>query len=186
MKKVIFFTVVLLLIFSCKNYKEEKSIITQDQFNHKKNEALKNNLNIYLEALQNANTDKVIDYTYPDLFVWMQKKVPHNFNLDSIKGTIKTPILEAKKFNKENGISFQFQINKIKKKVVHKNHKIYIVLVSGIQKTENRKLQIDDEIVAISHNKGQDWKFMMKDDEMTKEILALRFPDETIKQLLEE
>jgi hypothetical protein len=182
-----FFIGLLLIIISCKKMDNEKSVIIQDKFNNTDVDSnLNNNLTEYLQALYNGDVDKAMNYCYPDLFVWMQKKVPHNNNLDSIKKTIRTPIIEAKKFNKENGISFQFQISKIKKKVVHKNHKIYIVLVSGIQKTENRKLQIDDEIVAISHNKGQDWKFMMKDDEMTKEILALRFPDETIKQLLEE
>ena len=181
-----FIIVVLLLIFSCKNYKEDKSIITLNEFNHKKNEDLKNNLIIYLEALQNANTDKVIDYTYPDLFVWMQKKVPHNFNLDSIKGTLKTPILEAKKFNKENGISFQFQISKIRKKVVFSNNIICLVIVSGIQKTDNEQATINDTIVAVSNNKGQSWKFMVKKNEMTKEILAIRFSEETINKLFEE
>lgn len=186
MKKIIFFAVVLLLIFSCKKYKEEKSIITLNEFNHKKNEDLKNNLIIYLEALQNANTDKVIDYTYPDLFVWMQKKVPHNFNLDSIKGTLKTPILESKKYNKENGISFQFQISKIKKKVVINNDIICLVIVSGIQKTDNEQATSNDTIVGVSNNKVQSWKFMVKKDEMTKEILAIRFSEKRIKELFEE
>lgn len=50
---------------------------------------------------------------------------------------------------------------------------------------KNKELKMNNEIVAISHDEGISWKFMIKNEQMTKEILALKFSNTLINQLLE-
>lgn len=87
---------------------------------------------------------------------------------------------------KDKETSSEYEIGEITKQL-HSDDGIAMIylIVSSItikHKLEERKN--GDEYAAISFDGEENWKFMIKDIEMTKEILGYKFSEKSINKLL--
>ncbi|GEJ31002.1 hypothetical protein VT569_04795 [Flavobacterium psychrophilum] len=185
--RILFFLTIF--IISCKKNEiqnEELKIITT--FNPK-DKNIEENLNLqlgnYLKAMYGGDADTVIKYCYPDMFIWLKKEYPAEYSMDMIKKSFLEPVKELKRLNAENQIKFEFEIKDITKRIINKNERLYLIVVSGNQSKKFNEYKIGDEIVAISLDNGTNWTFMIKDPEMTPEILGINFSKEIISKLMD-
>ena len=76
----------------------ESNDLSKDQF-------LKNQMNDYMEAMFSNDLDRVVDYCYPDMFIWMKKEYPDLINNnEDVKKVFLEPMKELNKINKEGVI----------------------------------------------------------------------------------
>jgi hypothetical protein len=158
----------------------ESNDLSKDKF-------LKSQVDDYMKAILGRNLDLVYDYCYPDIFVWAEDKYPDMVkNKEDFKKVFLEPMKKLSELEKDKETSVEYEIGEITKRL-HSDDGIAMIylIVSSItikHKLEERKT--GDEYVAISFDGGENWKFMIKDIEMTKEILSYKFSEKSINKLL--
>lgn len=167
------------------NYEIKVELIENNDFS--KDQFLKNQMNDYMEAMFSNDLDRVLDYCYPDMFIWMKKEYPDLIkNNEDLKKVFLEPMKELNKINKEGVIKATFEVGEITKRLCSKDNitMIYLIENSITMKEKLTEVKKGDENVAISIDKGVNWTFMIKDEEMTREILRYKFSHESINKLL--
>jgi len=188
-------TVQLLLIltfFNACNYKSQTESKKENDINFKidsvKNtkieKTLKNQLMKYLIAFNGGDPEKAISYCYPDIFIWMERQFPNDYNIESVKEMYRESINNLKKTAKEENLTYDFQIGEITNKIDLGNQKLYSVVVSIIAKKKFDEFKLGDEIIAISFDNGSNWKFIQKDPETAPSILKMKFSNEIVQQIM--
>ncbi|RKS15534.1 hypothetical protein [Flavobacterium sp. 120] len=158
----------------------ESNDLSKDKF-------LKSQVDDYMKAILGRNLDLVYDYCYPDIILWAEDKYPDMVkNKEDFKKVFLEPMKKLSELEKDKETSVEYEIGEITKRL-HSDDGIAMIylIVSSItikHKLEERKN--GDEYVAISFDGGENWKFMIKDIEMTKEILSYKFSEKSINKLL--
>jgi len=149
---------------------------------------MKSQFREYLAAFNNGDVDKALFYIYPDLFEYMTKQYPEeNVSIQTLKDSIFIkPMKMMKELNNERKIKYKFVIGDVSKKTNYKNSKFYIVLATIETKTGLDVHSFSDEVIAISSDKGSNWKFIQIDQEspqVAKDIIRMKFPESVINEL---
>lgn len=144
---------------------------------------LKTQLDRYITAYNNEDAKTVMSYLYPDLFEYIQRATPdENINsFDFENEIVIKPVEKIKKRLKGTGVKYHFEIGEITNKVDYNESKIYTVIIYLVMTKDFKKTSSGDKIIAISLDNGENWKFMQKDEEMSKQILLMKFPKDIVE-----
>lgn len=191
---------IIILIIGCKQEKANNEIIVPEENNDNnlkielthsndlsKDKFLREQMDEYMKSILKGNLDIVADYSYPDIFLWINEKYPNKINnREDFKKVFLEPINKLNELKKNKDITIEYEVGKITKRLnsANGNTMIYLIVTSFIIKHKFEEIKKGDENVAISFDGGNKWKLMIKDEEMTKEILSYKFSDESINKLL--
>lgn len=192
MTKFVIIAIAAAFLISCgqnqqnQKYDNNGSVLIDTVGNAIAEKHLKSQLREYLVAFNTGDPDKALYYIYPDIFQYLKQQYPdEQINMQEIKDSLFIePIRKMKKLVKEKKITYEFEIGDITKKVNYKTSKIYIVITYVNAKVNLDKHSMGGEVVAISEDNGQNWKFVQNDPESIKGILKMRFPQDIIDKLL--
>lgn len=194
MKKIIIISIAASLLSSCgHNQKNQKAsnngiVVFDSTGNAIAEKNMKLQIKEYIVALNTGDPDKAISYVYPDVFEYFKLQYPYEqISIQEIKNILFVDkINEMKKIVKEKNISYYFEIVEIRKKINYKTSKIYIVLTRMYYIVKEIKQSMDGEVIAISDDKGKNWKFIQNDSNQVdiKGILKIKYPIDTINKLL--
>ncbi len=147
---------------------------------------MKSQLKEYLVALNTGDPEKAIFYLYPDIFEYMKQQYPdEEVNMQEIKDSLFIePIRKIKKLVKEKKIKYEYEVGEITNRVNYHESKLYVVITYINGKIGLDKHSYGGEVVAISTDNGENWKFVQNDPESISEILKLKFPQNIIDILL--
>lgn len=151
-----------------------------------KDKFLKLQMDDYMKSILNRNLDKVYDYCYSDIFLWVDDNYPNMVkNKEDFKKIFLAPMKKLGDITKDKETSVEYEIGKITKRLYSEdgNTLIYMIISSITIKHKLKEIKNGDEYVAITFDGGKNWKFMIKDIEMTKEILKYKFSDKSINEL---
>ena len=185
----------LVLLFSCG---QEQSKDFDDNGNLNKNAEidtagsaaeeiiLKTQLQEYLTAFSGGNLDKVFYYIYPNALKYLIQQYPERYpNMGAAKDSFSSPILKLKKIMKQNpDYRMDFEIGELTKKIKYKTAKLYMVNMYGSLKINLKTQAVKEEVIGISYDDGDNWKFLNNDSEETNGILNMEFPQSAISELL--
>lgn len=158
----------------------ESDDLTKDKF-------LQIQMDEYMKSILNGNLDIVTDYSYPDILVWINDKYPNTINnREDFKRIYLEPMKRLNEIKKNNEITVEYEVGEITKRLQSQDGKtmIYLIISSISIKQNLEESKKGDENVAISFDGGKNWTFMIKDIEITNEILDYKFSNETINKLL--
>ncbi len=181
----------VILITSC-NYQtnntstnqKESTIIIDNTDNSTIDSILKVQIKEYLTAFNGGDPETAISYCYPDMFVWMKQQYPEEYSIEAVKEMFREPIREMKKMAKEKKMYYDFEIGKITKRIETDTDKLFTVVVSVIAKKDFDEIKMGDEIIAISTDNGENWKFIQKDPEIAPEILRMKYSQDIVNQIM--
>lgn len=152
-----------------------------------KDKFLKSQMDDYMKSILERKFDLVYDYCYPDVFLWIEDKYPNMVkNREDFKEIFLEPMKKLSELAKNKETSVEYEIGEITKRLHSEdgNTMIYLIVSSITIKHKLEERKNGDENVAISFDGGKNWKFMIKDIEMTKEILDYKFSEKSINKLL--
>lgn len=183
---LLFGLLILTFANSCEKSKNEKELTNSNgdlkEFEIENN--LINQLNSYYFAYTNSNTDSVIFYIMPDVFIWLQKQSPEYSENEIIEMTKKF-IIDLKNNLKKKKMSTRYLIDTINNKVFYKNVRIYNVLTTiTFIDDKNTEIVEKGEVIALSKDNGINWKFSEKDYEVSSDVLKLSLPDSIVDQVM--
>ena len=141
----------------------------------------------YMRSILNGNLDIVADYSYPDIQVWIDEKYPNMVNnREDFKKVFLEPMKKINELTKDKETKVEYEVGDITKRLhsVEGDTMVYLIVSSIIIKHKFEEIKNGDENVAVSFDGGKKWKLMIKDEEMTREILRYKFSDESINKLL--
>jgi len=163
---------------------KESTIIVENGDNSTIDSILKVQIKEYLTAFNGGNPETAISYCYPDIFIWMERQFPNDYNIESVKEMYRESINNLKKTAKEENLTYDFQIGEITNKIDLGDQKLYSVVVSIIAKKKFDEVKLGDEIIAISFDNGSNWKFIQKDPETAPSILKMKFSNDIVQQIM--
>jgi hypothetical protein len=158
----------------------ESNDLSKDKF-------LKSQVDDYMKAILRRDLDLVSDYCYPDIILWAEDKYPDMVkNKEDFKKVFLEPMKKLSELEKDKETSVEYEIGEITKRLHSDdgNAMIYLIVSSITIKHKLEERKTGDEYVSISFDGGENWKFMIKDIEMTKEILSYKFSEKSINKLL--
>lgn len=198
MKKIIILLLIILNI-GCKNttvnneelkeevLKNDSKINLTESDDLSKDKFLKSQMDDYMKSILERKLDLVYDYCYPDVFVWIEEKYPNMVkNREDFKEIFLEPMKKLSELAKNKETSVEYEIGEITKRLHSEdgNTMIYLIVSSITIKHKLEERKNGDENVAISFDGGKNWKFMIKDIEMTRGILDYKFSEKSINKLL--
>lgn len=192
-KIVILFGTAILFAACVKENKQNdahntESIIMDTIGNTREERNMKTQFGEYLRAYNSGNFEKALYYIYPDLFEYISTLYPEeNLSLQTIKDSIfiKT-IKNLKTLKDEKKMVYKYIIGDVSNSADYKNAKFYVILASIEANFGKDKQIFSNEVVAISTDKGTNWKFFQIDPESpedAKNILRMKFPSSVIRDL---
>ncbi|MBR9847728.1 MAG: hypothetical protein GYB35_17280 [Algicola sp.] len=202
MKKIILSFFILILVSSCKKSKESKKSLNEIQITETQNVTEPNNLNAdltennsddiqniktqideYLTAFLNGNSDKAISYCYPDIFEFMKSQYSKEYSIEQAKSIFKESI-DALKEMSVNGVEYEFEIGDIKKITEKNDLKIYSIITYLKAKKGLDSNTSGGEQIAISKDNGKTWKFIDKDENKNYlKVLGMNIPKEIVNRI---
>jgi hypothetical protein len=190
MKHNYFFLIFLIFcIQSCniknetKSPSNEESLITKDTIFPN---GLKEQLYEYQNALFKGDIDVAINYIYPKYieFLAQQENISVEETFQALRNILKEQSSRIKEDPKSK--SMQYSIDNVKSKVHFQNDIILTVETTLLYTKGKDKISIGDELLAISNDKGEKWKFINKNKDKLKEVLQMSYPDNIVKEILKE
>ncbi len=150
---------------------------------------LRTQLNEYLVAFTQGDTERAVNYIYPDLFVWMEKKAKnegYKYGLEDMKKDFAESLAEMNRIISQTPkkVKFFWSLEDLEKIAEVNNYIIYICKTSLIGKIENEEIKLGDVTVCISSDRGITWRFLNRDDENCPEILRIRFADSIVQKVM--
>ncbi|MDD3893258.1 MAG: hypothetical protein PHE03_13250 [Bacteroidales bacterium] len=164
--------------------KNESTIIIDNVDNTTIDSILKVQIKEYLTAFNGGDPETAISYCYPDMFVWMKQQYPEEYSIEAVKEMFREPIREMKKMAREKNLTYDFEIGKITKRIEIGTDKLFTVVVSIIAKKDFDEIKMGDEVIAISVDNGENWKFIQKDPETAPEILRMKYSEDIVNQIM--
>ncbi len=194
MRKFLFILLATTLLLSCGKHKSQQqsnkngNVIMDTIGNALSEKNMKSQFREYLAAFNNGDVDKALSYIYPDLFEYMSKQYPEEkVSVQTIKDSIFIKHMKMmKKLNDEKKIKYSYVIGDVSKKTNYKDAKFYIVIASIETKNGLDVHTFSDKVIAISIDKGTNWKFIQIDQESPKDakgIIRMKFPESVINEL---
>lgn len=192
MTKLLIISIAAAFLMSCgqnqqnQNSDNNGSVVIDTVGNAIAEKNMKLQLKEYLVAFNTGDPDKALYYIYPDIFEYMKQQYPdEQINMQEIKDSLFTePIRKMKKLVKEKKIEYEFEVGEITKRVNYHESKLYVVITYVNAKIGLDKHSMGGEVVAISNDNGDNWKFVQNDPESISDILKLKFPQNIIDKLL--
>ena len=145
---------------------------------------LKKQLNNYMVAYNGGDPDEAIKYCYPDMFVFLKKEFPAEFNIEQVKDVFKSTIKKMSDESKLNKFKYEFKVGEITKRINLGQDKIYKIVAYVIVKKDNKEIKNGDEVVAVTNDGGKNWTFIQM-SESTPLVLKIKFPNDVVQQLSE-
>ncbi len=180
----------VILTISCNNQpnnfstnQKETTIIADKSDNAIIDSTLNVQIIEYLTAFNGGDTETVISYCYPDMFVWMKQQYPKGYSIEAVKEAFREFLGKMEEVKEKNYI-VDYEIGKINKRIETENHIIFTVEVSLVAKKGSDVIKNVDEIIAISIDYGKNWKFIQKDPEMSPNILRIKYSQDIIDQIM--
>lgn len=137
-------------------------------------------INNYFECIKNDDTDKALNYIYPDVFNYLKENSKLNSN--QIKSQLINIFGESSNSKTINEFKSTIITDKFISNVKYKNNYIYVVHFCLFGKKQLDYYSFGGEYVAISTNNGKDWKFVAMSD-ITPSILQKKFSLSVINEL---
>jgi hypothetical protein len=192
MKKQFIFSFFTVILISCGQVQETHSydingnVLVDTIGNTITEKNMKSQLEEYLVAFNTGDVDKALFYVYPDVFEFMRHQYPdEEFDIQEVKDSLFIePMRKMKILVEEKKVEYEFEIGEIVKMVKYNDSIIYIVLTQVNGKIGLDRHSFGGEVVAISNDSGDNWKFMEYAPEFISEVLELNFPQNVIEQLL--
>ena len=202
MKKITLLLTITLLFFACKKDKKSKIYHNKIEITEtiNKNESennytdlsendsekikiIKTQLDDYLTAFLNGNSDIALTYCYPDLFEFMENQYPELNSIEEAKSIFKESI-DALKEMAVNGVKYEFEVGEIKKVVDENNLEIFLIVTYlKVEKGLDSNTSGGEQF-AISNDNGKTWKFLEKDANRNYlKVLKLNIPNRIVNQL---
>ncbi|QLG44107.1 hypothetical protein [Costertonia aggregata] len=202
MKNITLLLVIMILISSCKKNNETKKIIDEIQITetlsvaeleNKNSDLTENNsdniqniktqIDEYLTAFLNGNSEKAITYCYPDLFEFMKSQYPQEYSIEEVKSVFKESI-DALKEMSVNGVEYEFEVGEINKIAENNDFKLYSIVTYLKVKKGLDSNTSGGEQIAISNDNGKTWKFLEKDaNKNYLKVLKLSIPNEIVNRI---
>ena len=147
---------------------------------------LKAQLLNYYTIYNSGDIDSALSLMYPGMFLYLKMEDPEGYeqNLDEIKAGLKLVADDMEQYELEYNTTINTVIKDIVKRVEYKSDKLYVVVSSMESKQGLNEINVGQEIIAISVDNGENWKFMQKDPDLTPEILRMSYPIEVINKLM--
>ena len=191
--KIKLFPILFLLLYACSMQVKEKNAneltidpSTTTYNNPDVERILVAQLTDYLNAFATGNVDSAIFYMYHGIFDFMKKEFADEYTSDAINKIITEPIIKLKNMQAERNVKISFEIGEITRRVEWEEHLLYTIVTRVKMKKEFDEIVTGDEIVAISNDKGTNWKFIQLDKETTPQILDLEYPKNIISQVIKQ
>jgi hypothetical protein len=144
---------------------------------------LRYQLTEYLLAVNEGNADAALKYIYPDVFVYMKKQYPEDFNIDRIKKQMRESLGKMKASVKQQKLTYSIKIGEITNRVTSGTYTIYTIVVRITSKKGLDEASFGEEVISITGNRGVDWTFVSTSD-ITAPILNIKFSQETVSKIL--
>lgn len=202
MRKTTLFITFALTILACKNNRETQNpkeeiqiteSLKEDESENKtisssenQSEEIRNikvQMNEYLSAFINGNSDLALTYCYPDLFAFMDNQYSELNTIEEAKAIFKENI-DALKEMAVNGVKYEFEVGDIKEVVNDENLKIYsVVTYLKVEKGLDSNTSGGEQF-AISKDNGKTWKFLEKDANKNYiKVLSLNIPNRIVSRI---
>lgn len=188
--KVIYPILTTLLLYSCYNEPSNKHSYEKNQIAKISNDSIENNLKSqlkeYLTAFYGEDPETAIRYCYPDMFIWMKKNLPDDYNMDLVKDVFRETVRDIKRSAIKNNLTIKFEVGEITKKIDLETDKLYTVVVYFIAKKKFDEVKTGGEVIGISNDNGLNWKFLDKSPESAPDILRMKFNESIVNQIMSE
>jgi hypothetical protein len=180
-----------LVLFSCTNNYDKKSFDGSPSHTTNKsylvdlgkNEKLilKNQVLEYLKCTGGQNIDAVSKYVYKGSLRALIDQNPEIKNENQALTSFKTGLVQMAKEAKKLKLSFQYKIQEAKKSLNIKNNLIAEFRVITIASRNKLNLADTTQFLAISNDKGENWKFLNKAE--SREALSYEFSSFEIEEI---
>lgn len=187
--RVIYILIFLCACVSSSNPDEqyvESTIDIIDDFKSEKEYDLKmkSQLTDYLEAFNGGDVDKAVSYCYPDMFRYLQDSYPQEYSLEFVKKEFRKMLMDFNNENKLNNVKVEFELGEIIKRLETDSDILVVIVTKVKSKKGYDEIIMGGEVLAISSDEGDNWKFIQKDTETTSKVLKYRFSQESITQIM--
>jgi hypothetical protein len=148
---------------------------------------LRNDFNRYRIALNNGDGETAISYFHSAFFIYLEKEFPNdNISREDVKVGIISPILELNRDMKSKGINIEYSGGETSNRITYDGFMICIIeSIITISNPKNNKSDKDiGEVICISEDNGENWKFIAKDPTETPLILKHIFPPQIINRIM--
>lgn len=148
---------------------------------------LRTQLEEYTFALNSGDSKLALSYLYPDLLEWTFQQAPVNYTKDDVKNMFADEIISTNEDLIKQNINLSYEIGDITNKMDLGLEKIYTVIFYVIRKEGFKETKAGEEIIAITIDNGENWKFLSTDpesDEILKSVLGMKFSEEVVNRIL--
>ncbi len=140
-------------------------------------------LNEYLLAINQGDADAALKYIYPDVFVYVKRQYPEDYDLERIKGQMRESMSKMKATVRAQKLTYVIHMGEITNRVTTGKYTIYTIVVRITSKKGLDVISFGEEVIAITEDNGIDWRFISSSD-ITGPILRLKFSKETVSRIL--
>lgn len=196
MKKTILKTLTFFFIISCNDYhskKEKINIISTDEIIPQNNNTdtldliqkkVIEDFDIFENATLKNDVDVAYKYLHPIMFDYIQSTVPEeDFSSVKLRKKILKQIYGQMEDIQSDGYKFDFQVNKISRKLTFENYDIYKISYLTKMQKDDLKSESIGKIIAIKEiDELNHWRFAEYNDDNIDSILTFILPKSIIQQ----
>lgn len=148
---------------------------------------LKADFNDYITASNNGDGEKLLTYLHRAFFLYLEKEFPNdNISKEDVKKGIVTPILNFNREMEKKGANVKYSAGNISNRI---NYDGFIVctiesIISISNPKNNKSVQDIGEVICISEDNGENWKFVGKDPIESPMVLKHIFPQQIISRIM--
>jgi len=146
---------------------------------------LKRDLEIYLNSMVIGDVSETFKYTHTISMDLLKKKYPEHKTTASLVTLFKNQFKNTHIDEIHKSLNMKFIPGEITGGAVHGNTKIYCVEFQRIGSNANDKVNIQSNVIALSDNNGNDWKFIEYDipnKDKFINLLSKYYPEKIVKQ----
>lgn len=191
MKNVLYMTVLILFVSSCKqnnssNVDPGPLSYVSSEISIDAEQNLKDQLKEYNDALHGepSRPERVLDFIYSDSFTYLERQNPRTYSKEMVISLFNEPVKQLKKMARENNVTYNTRVGEIVQKVNEGKRLIYKVELFLDMEYGIDKHTTGDKILGISLDGGENWKFLEINPESTPEILSIKFSKTTIDKVI--
>lgn len=197
--KIIIFTLSIISITACNSEKSDDNgevestkdeVLNQETGNKSDIDAeneMKEQLNIYYEALMNGDGDKALEFCFPEMLEYFKQEFPEYTEEELKDELVRNGAREMKRKMEEDGVKLEFEIGNVIKKDAWGDNIAYEVTTFVRMSKNLKKISNGGVQIGISEDGGKTWMFIQKEDPVSddiRQILLMAYPEEHVNKIL--
>jgi len=158
-----------MLLISCNNSNKKEVVNAETHLTENQNwdnesidtKNIELEITKYFKALDDNDADKVIEFMYPDIFVYLKNQFPNEYSAKMIKDVIRESMTSIDNVDKMVD-SRHYEFGEFEQHIDEDGIKVYTVTTYIIWEMNGKERVEGSEQLAISLDNGGTWKFVEK------------------------